>query len=284
LHQDHADPQHKTRFEREVQLTAALTHPNTISVYDYGHTPDGIFYYAMEYLDGFNLDELVELDGPQPPARVIHLITQACGALSEAHAVGLIHRDIKPANVFICERGGQPDVVKVLDFGLVKNISTADPTLSNVNTIAGTPLYMAPESVVDPSSVDARSDVYALGAVAYFLITGTHVFSGASVVEICGHHLHTPPEPPSHRLGKAVPTDLEAVVLASLAKEPSARPQSARALAERLSACHDANGWSEDAARRWWSQRPARPTKKQARPQSPSRVLEVDARARTEAI
>jgi serine/threonine-protein kinase len=238
----------------------------------------------MEYLDGFNLDELVELDGAQPAGRVIHLIAQACGALGEAHSVGLIHRDIKPANVFVCERGGLPDVVKVLDFGLVKNVSTDDPTLSAVNTIAGTPLYMAPESVVDPSSVDARSDVYALGAVAYFLITGSHVFSGQSIVEICGHHLHTPPESPSARLGKTVAPDLEAVILACLAKEPSARPQSMSDLADQLHACGDAVSWSERTARRWWSQRPSRPAAKVHTSPSPSRVLTVDARARTEAM
>jgi serine/threonine-protein kinase len=241
------------RFEREVQLTSALTHPNTIQIYDYGRTLDGTFYYAMEYLDGVTLQSLVELDGPQPAARVIALLSQVCASLAEAHSIGLIHRDIKPANILLCERGRLADVVKVLDFGLVKVVGdSAAANLSREGTLAGTPLYMAPEAITSPDEVDGRTDLYALGAVGYFLVTGHEVFEGQSLVEICAHHLHTPPEPPSRRLGSAVPADLEAVLLSCLAKLPRDRPGDAEALNARLMACADASGWAEDRRRLWW--------------------------------
>ena len=203
------DPSALARFEREVQRTAMLTHPNTVTVFDYGRTPDGVFYYAMELLDGATLDEIVEVDGPQPAARVIHLLDQAAASLAEAHGAGLIHRDVKPGNILVVERGGISDLVKVLDFGLVKDIGprrddgpSAAPTLTVANAITGTPLYMSPEAVVAPETADPRSDLYALGAVGYWLLTGTHVFSG-SLVEVCAHHLHSEPEPPSARLRAA---------------------------------------------------------------------------------
>jgi hypothetical protein len=184
------------RFEKEVQLTARLTHPNTISIYDYGRTPDGIFYYAMELLDGLTLEELVERHGPQPPGRVIHLLRQVCGALREAHRAGLIHRDIKPANIFLTRRGEIPDFVKVLDFGLVRELKS-DQTLtrSNIDTVVGTPLFLAPEAIATPDRVDARADLYGLGCVAYFLVTGAVPFAGKNLIELCAHHLHTPPAP-----------------------------------------------------------------------------------------
>ena len=247
------------RFEREVQLTSQLTHPNTIQIYDFGHTPDGRFFYAMEFLDGITLEELVELDGPQPAARVVPLVAQICGSLAEAHAVGLIHRDVKPANVMLCERGRIADVVKVLDFGLVKTVSDdGDATASRTDAIVGTPTYMAPEAILTADRVDARSDVYAVGAVAYFLLTGCHVFGGATVVEVCAHHLHTQPEPPSARLAAPVPGDLEAIVMSCLAKSPEDRPMSAERLRGDLLACADANGWSEEQRRDWWDQRRTR--------------------------
>jgi serine/threonine-protein kinase len=248
------------RFEKEVQLTAQLSHPNTISIFDYGRTPDGTFYYAMELLDGVTLQQLVERDGPQSPARVIHILGQVAAALREAHGAGLTHRDIKPDNIFLCRQGGLPDVVKVLDFGLVKQVANdAAVSQSNVNLMVGTPLYMSPESIAAPDTVDARSDLYALGAVAYFLLTGSPVFSGDSVVEVCGHHLHSRPERPSQRAGRAIPEDLERIVLACLEKSARERPQSARELADRLSECADAGAWTEADAERWWQCDAAQP-------------------------
>lgn len=242
------------RFEKEVQLTAELTHPNTISIYDYGRTPDGTFYYAMELLDGVTLQTLVDRDGPQPPARVIHILSQVCGALREAHGAGLIHRDIKPDNVFLCRQGGVPDVVKVLDFGLVKQVkSDASASQSNVNVMVGTPLYMSPEAFTEPRSLDSRSDVYSLGAVAYMLLTGTPVFTGGSLMEVFSKHLHTQPDGLGERLGTPVPADLEAIVLACLAKDKSDRPKSAGALRDALDACADAGTWSVADATDWWS-------------------------------
>jgi hypothetical protein len=247
------------RFEKEVQLTARLTHPNTISIYDYGRTPDGRFYYAMELLDGMTLEELVARTGPQPAPRVIHILLQVCGALREAHGVGLIHRDIKPANVYLCARGGSRDVVKVLDFGLVREFrSDGSVTGSNLDILVGTPLYLSPEAILTPAQLDARADIYALGALAYVLLTGAPPFAGRTLVELCGHHLHSIPEPPSAR-GIAVAADLEQAVLACLAKDPMARPQSAHVLAERLRGCHDAGRWSEADAEGWWAQLPAHP-------------------------
>jgi hypothetical protein len=240
------------RFEKEVQLTARLTHPNTISIYDYGRTPDGTFYYAMELLDGMSIEQLGALHGPQPGARVIHLLQQACGALSEAHGIGLIHRDIKPGNMYLCRRGGVADVVKVLDFGLVRELENdADVSRSNVDAVVGTPLYLSPEAILSPDRIDARADLYGLGGVAYFLLTGAPPFGGKSLVEICGHHLHTVPEPPSRR--RPVETDLERVVLRCLAKDPSERPASAAALAAELGACADAGLWTVPDAESWWA-------------------------------
>lgn len=240
------------RFEKEVQLTARLTHPNTISIYDYGRTPEGVFYYAMELLDGLSLEQLVHGYGPQPAARVIHVLLQVCGALREAHGVGLIHRDIKPANIYLCRRGDIPDTVKVLDFGLVREMKAdGDVTQSNVNALVGTPLYLAPEAILSPDKLDARADIYGLGGVAYFLSTGVTPFTGHSLVEICGHHLHTEPPPPSQR--NPVPDDLERVILACLEKDPAARPQSARAVALLLESCRDAGGWKEADAEAWWA-------------------------------
>jgi serine/threonine protein kinase len=242
-----------------VQLTARLTHPNTISIYDYGRTPDGTFYYAMELLEGLTVEQLCERHGPQPIERVIHLLIQACGALSEAHQSGLIHRDIKPANLYLCRRRGQGDVVKVLDFGLVRELrQDAEVSRSAVDTVVGTPLYLSPEAILTPDRIDARADLYGLGAVAYFMLTGSAPFGGRTLVEICSHHLHTPPEPLSPRRAAArasreVPSDLERLVLHCLAKEPDARPPSAAALAESLLACEDAVRWKPADAERWWA-------------------------------
>jgi serine/threonine-protein kinase len=241
------------RFEREVQLTAQLTHPNTITIFDYGRTPDGVFYYAMELLDGATLDDVVRLDGAQPPGRVLKVLAEVASALEEAHGVDFIHRDIKPANIILCRQGGKPDVAKLVDFGLVKDLAGADGVeLTSTEAITGTPLYLSPEALNAPEKVDARSDIYALGAVGYFLLTGEHVFTGHTLVEVCGHHLHSEPEPPSQRLGRSVPADLEAVLLSCLAKDASDRPQSASELLERVHSCLSWGEWSDGKARAWW--------------------------------
>ncbi|HEX6272813.1 MAG TPA: serine/threonine-protein kinase [Polyangiaceae bacterium] len=242
------------RFEREVQLTSTLTHPNTISIYDYGRSAEGVFYYAMEYLEGIDLQALVERDGPQPPGVVAHVLAQVCDALSEAHARALIHRDVKPANIFLCERGGVPLVAKVLDFGLVKRLESADAgtSVSVATSVLGTPLYMAPEAVTRPDDVDPRSDLYAVGAVGYFMLTGRPVFDAPTSVEVFAHHLHTPPVPPSTRLRSPVPEDLESLVLECLEKDPKNRPASAAELGLRIGATTAHRAFSREAARIAW--------------------------------
>ncbi|MEY2937360.1 MAG: hypothetical protein RL033_8109 [Pseudomonadota bacterium] len=263
---ERAGPESIARFEREVQLTARLAHPNTVAVYDYGHTPDGLFYYAMELLDGLSLEALVERYGPQPPGRVIHILAQAAGALAEAHALGLIHRDVKPANILFCDRGGLPDVVKLVDFGLVKNLDTTDaPALTQANSIAGTPLYLSPEAITDAARLDHRADLYGLGGVAYYLLTGTPPFPGKHLIEICGQHLHGVPQRPSQRLGRAMPEELEQLVLECLAKKPEQRPRDATALQERLLACGGEQSWTMVEARAWWRQHAARSSAGSAR-------------------
>ncbi len=243
------------RFEREVQLTARLTHPHTITLFDYGRTPDGVFYYAMELLEGASLDKVVTVAGRLAPARVVHVLYEVAGALVEAHDVGLVHRDIKPANIILCRQGGLHDFPKVVDFGLVKDLDPGgDATLTHADVIAGTPLYIAPEAVSAPGSVGPLSDLYSLGAVGYFALAGQNVFQGHTLVEVCSHHLHTQPEPPSKRVGVPLPADLEAVVLDCLAKDPARRPTGARGLRRRLEACADFGRWTEEDARAWWEE------------------------------
>ena len=250
---DRVGPEALARFEREVVQTARLANPNTVAIYDYGRTPDGVFYYAMEYLEGIDLHDLVEAVGPLPPGRVVHLLQQICGSLAEAHGLGLVHRDVKPENVVLSERGGTPDVVKVLDFGLVKNLqATDDVSLTAVDSITGTPLYLAPEVIRDPHGVGPASDLYAVAAVGYFLLTGSHVFSGNSVFEVCAAHVHREPEPPSARVGQAIPEGLEKLILQGLAKRPQDRPASARAMREALLAC-ETPPWTESDAAAWWA-------------------------------
>ena len=245
-----------TRFEREVQRTAMLTHPNTVTVFDYGRTAEGVFYYAMELLEGASLDEIVEVDGPQPEERVIHILEQAAGSLAEAHDAGLIHRDIKPGNILVVDRGGISDLVKVVDFGLVKDVgagAAAEATLTMADTITGTPLYMAPETVTAPETVDARADLYALGAVGYWLLTGTHVFGGKTILEVVAHHVHSQPDPPSTRVETPVTADFERLLLSCLAKRPEDRPSSAHELRERLRGSAAAGRWTNARAARWWA-------------------------------
>lgn len=240
------------RFEREVQITCQLNHPNTVAVYDYGRTPEGVFYYAMEYLDGIDLQVLVERYGPQSEARVIHILTQVCGSLFEAHSQGLVHRDIKPANIMLNRRGTEPDLVKVLDFGLVKALDEKKQSGMTSSGLTGTPLYMSPEAIQSPNAIDTRSDIYAVGAVGYFLLTGQPVFSSSSLVELCRQHVSQNPDPPSHRLGRAVSPTLENALLACLEKNRAKRPQTARDLAVMLSKTPTAKTWSLDEADAWW--------------------------------
>jgi serine/threonine-protein kinase len=258
------------RFEQEVQLLAGLNHPNIVTVHDYGRTSDGSFYYAMELLDGMDLEKLVAADGPQPPERVIHLVRQAARGLHEAHHVGLVHRDIKPANVFVCRWWGEPDAVKVLDFGLAKNKADPPTAVTAHNAVLGTPLYISPEALKDAALVDARSDIYSLGAVAYHMLTAEPVFAGRTAVEVCAQHLHSAPVAPSERLGRAVPADLEAIVLRCLAKSPGDRYATAAELERALAACAAAAEWNADRARAWWKLRGGAPT--------PAREVDVGAR------
>jgi hypothetical protein len=243
------------RFEREVQLTARLRHPSTVAIYDYGRTRDGVFYYAMELLEGIDLERLVGEHGAQPPGRVVHIVSQVCGALAEAHDLGLVHRDVKPANVIVTPKHGEPELAKVVDFGLVKDlqdVQRASPALTATNAITGTPLYMAPEAIQNPESIDAASDLYALGAVAWFLLVGRPVFEGSTIIDVCSKHLHEAPARPSEALGRSLPADLEEIVMNCLEKKPGRRPGNARQLRARLRACSVASDWTEKLAAEWW--------------------------------
>jgi serine/threonine-protein kinase len=248
-----SDPIALARFEREVQAAARLAHPNTIEIYDYGHTDDGTFYYVMEYLQGLSLSDLVRKDGPLPPGRVIYLFRQVCAGLAEAHRLGLVHRDLKPANVFVAVRGGESDVAKVLDFGLVK--LTRDPgvaALTGDMTVSGTPMYMAPEQAVADRSLDARADIYALGAMMYFALTGQPPFAGESAFAVMMAHARDPVVPPSH-VHPGVPEDLERVVLRCLAKKRDERFPTVKALDDALAACASESEWGPNRADAWWA-------------------------------
>jgi serine/threonine-protein kinase len=241
------------RFEREVQATATLTHPNTVQIFDYGHTPDGTFYYVMEFLPGLTLEQLVSQHGPLPPGRAVHFLLQLCGALHEAHSIGLIHRDIKPGNVMVCERGRTHDVAKLLDFGLVQTHLTqdSDDQLTQQGTIVGTPAFLSPEQAGSGDVVDARSDIYSLGALAYFLLTGRSMFAGRSPIKTLAAHLYELPSPMS-ACRPDVPADLEAVIMRCLDKHPSHRFPDVQDLATALGACRSAERWTEDDAAQWW--------------------------------
>ena len=253
LNVDNVNDASIARFEREVQITCQLNHPNTVAIYDYGRTPEGVFYYAMEFLDGVDLQTLVDDYGPQPEQRVVHILLQMCGSLYEAHSQGLVHRDIKPANIMLNRRGGEPDIVKILDFGLVKAIDEEKQSLlTSANALTGTPLYMSPEAIDSPMSVDTRSDIYAVGAVGYYLLTGAPVFSADNLVELCRRHVDETPVPPTQRLGKDVSSELEYALLASLEKSRAKRPQTARDLAHLLQKCPAAGAWSFEDGDAWW--------------------------------
>ena len=263
------------RFEREVQAMSQLTHPNTVAVFDYGRNPDGALYYAMEYLGGTNLEDLVRDFGPQPANRVVDILVQVCGALQEAHERKLIHRDIKPPNILLCERGGIPDVAKVVDFGLVKEV-TAD-TSQSTQVIIGTPHYIAPEVVTDPTTITAAVDLYALGAVGYFLLTGRRVFEGAKTsVEVLVQHRTQTPQRPSQVASVHVPVELEDILMRCLAKRPQDRFASAAELAAALEQVPRTAGWDRAEARRWWRDFNARVSTVTVSSDAPTMTITVD--------
>ncbi|HEY4259896.1 MAG TPA: HDOD domain-containing protein [Schlesneria sp.] len=231
-------------FESEVQLTSQLTSPHTVAVYDYGVTPEGLFYYAMEYLEGVTLAELVRTQGPLPASRVIHFLIQACASLKEAHAVGLIHRDLKPENIMICNRGGIPDTVKVLDFGVATVISDSTAFDKTATGISGTPCYMSPEAITAPQTLDARGDLYSIGAIGYYLLTGQTIFPSTTVAAILRSQVFDIPENPSVKLGSPVDADLEAIILQCLEKSPDKRPANPTELCAKLNQCRSAGTWN----------------------------------------
>jgi serine/threonine-protein kinase len=247
------DPRSLMRFEREVQATATLTHWNTVEIFDYGHAEDGTFYYVMEYLPGLNLEDLVEKYGPMPPERVVHFMRQVSGALREAHGIGLIHRDIKPSNIFATERGKVYDVAKLLDFGLVKGsaLNGDDVKLTREGVMAGSPAFVSPEQAAGRHELDTRTDIYSLGAVAYFLLTGKLLFERQSPLQMLHAHAYEPLAPP-HEFQEDVPTDLQSVILRCLEKDPANRYQNAESLEKALSECASADQWTRERAETWW--------------------------------
>jgi tRNA A-37 threonylcarbamoyl transferase component Bud32 len=250
------DEETLARFEREVRAAARLTHPNTIQIFDYGRAEDGTFYYAMEYLPGISLQDMVDEHGPLPPARAVHVLTQLCGALREAHGYGLVHRDIKPGNVMLCERGGLHDVAKLLDYGLVvtSHSGEKDVKLTQAGMIVGTPAFMSPEQCGGDAEVTAASDIYSLGAVAYFLLTGAAPFAGRSAMQMMAAHLYETPKPLSELHPDITPA-LSNAIARSLEKSPSGRFAAMEELAEAMHASVSAEDWTPDDARNWWSER-----------------------------
>jgi serine/threonine-protein kinase len=261
------DPEYIQLFEREVRAMARLNHWNTVQIFDYGLTDDGTFYYAMEYLPGLNLHEMIQRYGPLPPGRVIHFLRQICNALREAHSMGLIHRDIKPSNILACRRGGLADVVKLLDFGLVRQIgravdvvgmgsaspgSDAGMTLPMSRVLLkGTPAYMSPEQIKNPGLISDRSDIYAVGALAYDLLTGAPPFVRSDLDALLDAHVHEEAEPPSRR-NPGIPADLDRIILRCLAKDPNGRWPDVQALEAALAGCRCAGDWSDEMAVEWW--------------------------------
>lgn len=240
------------QFEKEVKATAKLTHWNTVEIHDYGHSEDGTFYYVMELLPGASLEQLVVRYGPLPPERVVHFLVQVCDALEEAHSLGLVHRDIKPANIFAAVRGGVRDVAKLLDFGLVRQLEVGvSGELGKTTTTCGSPHYIAPEQIESYDTVDGRADIYALGGVAFYLLTGQTVFQGAKSTELLVSHLQEPPRRPSKMID-GVPEDLQAIVLKCLEKSPDDRYADVIELRKALQECECAGDWSRERAQQWW--------------------------------
>lgn len=250
---DHqADPKSLERFEREVRLTATLSHPNTVEIFDYGRTEEGTYYYVMEYLPGLSLAELVGRYGPLPPARAVYLLRQVCLALRKAHTSGLVHRDVKPSNIFAARRGGTDDVAKLLDFGLVLPVAQGRTLhLSGEDKVIGTPHFMSPEQVLNGHELDERSDIYSLGTVAYYLLTGRPPYDRGGGIAAMIAHARDPVVPPSP-VRASIPQDLERVALRCLAKEPADRYQDALSLERALGECVCAGEWNQDRASAWW--------------------------------
>ena len=248
------DPRVLARFEREVRETSKLSHWNSIDIYDYGRTEDGTFYYVMEFLPGHNLGELVENFGPLPTERSVHLMTQVCDALTEAHGMGLVHRDIKPANIYCAYRGGVYDVAKLLDFGLVKPSNDAvDTSLTQEGAITGSPLFMSPEQATQGDAVDTRSDIYSLGALMYYMATGEPPFVSDSAMKVIVAHASQDPEPPRLRNPK-LPEELEEIILRCMEKDPNHRFQTAAELARELRRVPVEDEWTSESAAEWWTQ------------------------------
>mgnify|MGYP001976170975 CR=1 FL=1 len=237
-------------FENEVRQTCKLNHPNTIRVYDYGKTDDGTFYYVMEYLEGMELDDIIKNIGAMPPSRVIHFLKQICASLNEAHKAGLVHRDIKAQNIFITNIGEEYDVVKVLDFGLVREVSDTDNSM--VDNVSGTPRYMSPEAVLHPRDVDHLTDIYAIGILGFFMLTGDYPFSGSTPVAILMKHVNKTAPRPSLFLDEPLPKDLEDIIMKCLEKEKENRPQSTKEIISMLEKCEDYLAWTPSNAEKWW--------------------------------
>jgi serine/threonine-protein kinase len=244
------------RFEREARATAALRSPHTVQLYDYGQADDGTLFYVMEMLTGIDLEKLVGRFGPVPAERAIHILKQVCDSLAEAHRNGLTHRDVKPANIFVSGAGTELDFVKVLDFGLVR-LTRERPSgealkLTAEGTVGCTPAYAAPEIALGDVTYDHRVDIYAVGCVAYWLVTGKLVFEGETPMKVLLAHAHREPPRPSTRTELEIPAELEAIIMDCLAKDPARRPPSAVELSYRLGRCPVAQPWTDERAERWW--------------------------------
>lgn len=243
----------RRRFEQEAKVTAALRSPHTVELYDFGVSDDGGFYYVMELLEGIDLETLVKRFGPQPAGRVIEVMRQVCQSLAEAHRAGMVHRDIKPTNIFLCRLGIRYDFAKVLDFGLVKTIlGEGDSRMTREGVTTGTPAYMAPEIATASEKIDGRADIYALGCVAYWLLTGNLVFDKRGAMAMVMAQVQDKPIPPSERTELPIPASLERIVMACLAKKPEDRPATAEALIHLLEGCADVTPWTHEDAERWW--------------------------------